>query len=373
MKIRSKLILWFLIFSIFILIVGFLSVIMSEELLKKTTEIGSDDPILNMRNGILVLLFILLIISLLTGVFILHSISRPIIILKNAVSSIGRGKSGIRVSIKSNDELGDLASTFNHMANELEKSQFKVRRYAVGLEGEVKKRTKDLNETIKKLKELDKMKSEFLSTISHELRTPLTPIRGQLERLLTKRIAAKERGKLLNMILRNSVRLDRLINDLLAVNRIQSNRLLIAKRPEELNIIVKEAIENQEILAKEKGIVIVNKVPILNVPIDRDRILEIFINLINNAIKYSEKGSIIIGAKKQDKYILVSVEDYGIGVAKEDINKLFKIFSQVKPEKPGVGLGLFICKGIMSAHGGKIWVKSEIGKGSTFYFTIPLK
>jgi signal transduction histidine kinase len=230
----------------------------------------------------------------------------------------------------------------------------------------------DLNETLEKLKELDKMKLQFISSISHELRTPLTPIRAQLQRLLTKDISKKERKEALGMILRNSIRLDRLISDLLAVNRIQSNRLMIKKRPASLGDVVKEAIENQHILAKEKGITIINKIPKLNVSIDKDRILEVFINLINNAIKYSTKGQIIIEAKKQKGNALVSVKDNGIGISKENIDKLFKIFGQIKLEKPGVGLGLFICKGIIEAHGGKIWVKSELGKGSTFYFTIPL-
>jgi signal transduction histidine kinase len=354
------------------MLVGYLAVVISEEALEKSTE-ESSALIIDIRNDILALLFILLIISILTDVFILQSISEPIIKLREGAVEIGKGNLDTKIKVKSKDELGELSSAFNQMAIDLKKSQTELKECNTGLEKKVKKRTKDLKETIERLKELDKMKLQFLSSISHELRTPLTPIRVQLHRLLTKEIDKKGRKEVLNMILRNSIRLDRLISDLLAVNRIQSNRLMIVKRPAMLSDVAKEAVENQWILAEEKGVAIVNKVPRLNVLIDRDRILEIFINLINNAIKYSDKGQIIVEAKKQKGNVLVSVKDNGIGISKENIDKLFKIFGQIRLEKPGVGLGLFICKGIIEAHGGKTWVKSELGKGTTFYFTIPFK
>lgn len=379
MKIRSKLILAFLVIAVLVEVVWFI--------------VGVFVPVTDLKVSLSVLFFIVVIIAVFIGLSLSSSISKPLIKLKEAAGEIGKGKLDTKIEIKTNDELEDLASTFNHMTSDLKKSQTKLKKYSSGLEKEVKKRTKqlnielkeseqskiaitnileDLNETVEKLKELDKMKLAFLSSISHELRTPLTPIRTQLQRLLTKKINEKERKDVLNMILRNSVRLDRLISDLLAVNRIQSKRLMIIKRPTSLDSIAKDAVENQKILAKEKGISIVNKIPKLNVSADRDRILEIFINLINNAIKYSNKCPIMLEAKKQKNNVLISVKDNGIGIPKENINKLFSIFYQIRLEKPGVGLGLFICKGIIEAHGGKIWVKSEIGKGSTFYFTIPL-
>ena len=353
-------------------------------------------PAIELRNKLIAISLLIIAFAVLIVLIFSRTITKSIIELHKGSEIIARGNLNYKTNIKTKDEIGQLSRAFDQMTSDLKESHEKLKKYAHGLEEEVKKRTKDLdielkeaeeskkatmnimedlNETLEKLKELDKMKLAFLSSISHELRTPLTPIRVQLQRLLTKDLDKKEQQEVLDMILRNSVRLDRLISDLLAVNRIQSGRLMIAKKTALLSDVARDAVENQNILAKEKNINIINKIPSLSVPIDRDRILEIFINLINNGIKYSDKGQIALEAKQQKDNILVSVKDQGKGISKENIDKLFTIFYQVEPGQVSgsSGIGLFICKGIIEAHGGKIWVKSEPGKGSTFYFTIPLK
>ena len=353
-------------------------------------------PLREITNSFIIITIIILLISIIISLFVAKTISNPLKRLHEGTEIIAKGNLNYKTNIKTKDEIGQLSRAFDQMTSDLKESQEKLKKYTHGLEEEVKKRTKDLdielkeaeeskkatinimedlNETLEKLKELDKMKLAFLSSISHELRTPLTPIRVQLQRLLTKKLDKKEQQEVLDMILRNSVRLDRLISDLLAVNRIQSGRLMIAKKTALLSDVARDAVENQSILAKEKNIAILNKIPSLSVPIDRDRILEVFINLINNGIKYSDKGQIALEAKQQKDNILVSVKDQGKGISKENIDKLFTIFYQVEPGQVSgsSGIGLFICKGIIEAHGGKIWANSEPGKGSAFYFTIPLK
>jgi len=353
-------------------------------------------PAIELRNKLIAISLLIIAFAVLIVLIFSRTITKSIIELHKGSEIIARGNLNYKTNIKTKDEIGQLSRAFDQMTSDLKESHEKLKKYAHGLEEEVKKRTKDLdielkeaeeskkatmnimedlNETLEKLKELDKMKLAFLSSISHELRTPLTPIRVQLQRLLTKDLDKKEQQEVLDMILRNSVRLDRLISDLLAVNRIQSGRLMIAKKTALLSDVARDAVENQNILAKEKNINIINKIPPLSVPIDRDRILEVFINLINNGIKYSDKGQIALEAKQQKDNILVSVKDQGKGISKENIDKLFTIFYQVEPGQVSgsSGIGLFICKGIIEAHGGKIWANSEPGKGSAFYFTIPLK
>jgi len=385
-ELRNKLI------AISLLIIAFavlIVLIFSRTITKSIIELHKGSEIIAI--SLLIIAFAVLIVLIFS-----RTITKSIIELHKGSEIIARGNLNYKTNIKTKDEIGQLSRAFDQMTSDLKESHEKLKKYAHGLEEEVKKRTKDLdielkeaeeskkatmnimedlNETLEKLKELDKMKLAFLSSISHELRTPLTPIRVQLQRLLTKDLDKKEQQEVLDMILRNSVRLDRLISDLLAVNRIQSGRLMIAKKTALLSDVARDAVENQNILAKEKNINIINKIPSLSVPIDRDRILEIFINLINNGIKYSDKGQIALEAKQQKDNILVSVKDQGKGISKENIDKLFTIFYQVEPGQVSgsSGIGLFICKGIIEAHGGKIWANSEPGKGSAFYFTIPLK
>ncbi|MFA5406265.1 MAG: PAS domain S-box protein [Candidatus Nanoarchaeia archaeon] len=232
-------------------------------------------------------------------------------------------------------------------------------------------------EELKQLKALDELKTEFLSSISHELRTPLTPISAQLQRLISKTRPKKEVNESLNMILRNVIRLDKLIKDVLDISRIKSKHMRIFKKKIRLENIINESISTIMPLADINNINIMTKIkhlPLLLV--DDDRIKQVFINLLDNAIKHSGTKLITVSAERKDNNVIVCVQDKGKGFPTGELKHLFdSLYFKRKNNKShtGAGLGLSICKGIIEAHNGQLWVNSQEGKGATFCFSLPLK
>jgi len=246
-----------------------------------------------------------------------------------------------------------------------------------------RKRTQQqLKEAYEKLKEVDKMKSDFLSNVSHELRTPLTSIASSAKIML--KYGDKKPGtvhRFSQIILDESERLARLINDVLDLAKIESGQ--IEWRMDRINLkeLMDRILRIGEPAAKNKDLEI--RVENIDETLPRvfgdfDRLVQVLINLVSNAIKFTpEGGCITLSARKLDEnFVEISVRDTGIGIAKEDQRLIFEKFKQVGDtltEKPkGTGLGLPICKEIIEHHGGRIWVESEPGKGSTFKFTLPI-
>ena len=246
---------------------------------------------------------------------------------------------------------------------------------------EIQKLNKALELKLVDLEAVTRLKTEFLSVTSHELRTPLTPMKAQLQ-MLQDGYMGKMNEKQENsiaIILRNLTRLDTLINDILDVSRIEAGRIKISLNSINLNDAVKEVIKMQEPFAEEKNIKVSAKLAELpNIIGDAERLRQVIGNLLNNAIKFSENSAdVVVKTEREDENVLFSVTDYGIGISKDDITKLFKPFSQIDPsfrrEHGGTGLGLAIAKGLIQAHNGELWVESEQGKGSTFFFSIPIE
>jgi PAS domain S-box-containing protein len=234
-----------------------------------------------------------------------------------------------------------------------------------------------------KLKELDKLKDDFLSITTHELKTPLTPIKSQSQLLLNGDygpLNAEQRHSIL-MIARNEENLNRLISDLTDISKIKSNKLKLIFEKVKPNEIINSIIKDVANLTEEKNINI-SFLPVANdleIIADKLRLTQIVSNLINNAIKFTpENGHINIDAKNIDNNVIITIKDTGIGLSLENINKLFMPFFQVQSDLNrqyrGTGLGLAITKGIVEAHGGKIWAESPgEGQGSSFIFTLPIK
>jgi two-component system sensor histidine kinase/response regulator len=233
------------------------------------------------------------------------------------------------------------------------------------------------------LEEITRIKSEFLSITSHELKTPLTPMKAQLQIILAGYVGELNdaQKKCIEIVLRNLTRLSKLIKDILDLSRIEAGRIRLVFEPMNINDIVKEAIIMQESFATNKNIEIRTKLADLpHIVGDAERIGQAIGNLLNNAIKFSKKsGKVIIETKRLDleghENVQFSITDYGTGISKADQEKLFKPFSQINTsmsrEQAGTGLGLAIVRGIIQAHSGKVWVESELGKGSIFHFAIP--
>ncbi|MFW6128431.1 MAG: sensor histidine kinase [Halobacteriota archaeon] len=229
----------------------------------------------------------------------------------------------------------------------------------------------------RELKKTDELKTQFLNVASHELRTPLTPIIAQLQMTLQGYFGElnEEQKKSLEMVLRNTQGLDRLIEDILDISRLESGTMKFIMDWANLNEVIAGVVEIMRPTAEARGIdLIVSLEEVPEIVIDKDRICQVIINLINNAIKFTEEGGKIFVGMKDVGEVMVYVKDTGIGIKEEDQERIFRPFEQVvvdKTGKEGSGLGLAICKGIVEFHGGEIWVESEQGKGSTFTFTIP--
>jgi signal transduction histidine kinase len=236
-------------------------------------------------------------------------------------------------------------------------------------------------EDIGERKQMEKMKDEFVSMVSHELRTPLTAIKECIAIVLEGAAGPvnDEQKDFLATGKRNVDRLSRLINDVLDFQKLQAGRLELHAKECDLNALVQEVQQFMQPVAAARSLLLqlqlAQELPL--VMLDRDKIIQVLSNLINNAVKFTEKGSVTVTtARHSENAVMVSVADTGTGIRLEDFDKLFKSFSQVGPadaRKTGsTGLGLAISREIVQKHGGKIWVESEYGKGSTFRFILPI-
>ncbi len=237
----------------------------------------------------------------------------------------------------------------------------------------------DLSEANENLKELDRAKSNFLNIVSHELKTPLTAITAHLEVIddLKSNLGRQELSSF-DAIVRNSRQLRMLIENILEISRIESNKFELNLSDVDVGAIISGVVKNLGILAERKGIKLVariKKLPMLRA--DEARLREILNNMVSNAIKFTEKGEVVVSASRKKDNVLIRVSDSGIGIPKDKIGKLFTKFYQVDETLSrrygGTGLGLSITKQLVELQHGKIWVESTEGKGSDFIFTLPLK
>lgn len=258
-----------------------------------------------------------------------------------------------------------------------------IKTFNITLKMEIEKATSDLKAANEKLKELDRLKDEFVSLASHELRTPMTVIKSYIWSLLnTKMGDLNEKQKTyLDRTYTTTERLINLVNDMLNVSRIESGRLTIEPSPTDLGKIIDEVVEEMQEKAHELEIEIVYSRPeTLMVMADQGRIKEVLINLIGNSLKFTPSGGLITVTNEKDMqgFILTRIKDTGKGIGKDDITNLFQKFNTIgrnltRDKSQGTGLGLYLSKSLVELHGGKIWAESEgEGKGSTFLFTLPI-
>ncbi len=350
------------------------------------------------------------------SVYLSRRITKPIKTLRDAVVDIGSGKLGTKIEIASKNEIGDLASSFNKMASDLRLSHDELRQHASELERNVRERTLDLDQKVseltetktavlnmmddmdstnrelvetkeelensfKKLSEVDAKKDQFISIAAHELKTPLTSIHGFSQLLHNDAIVAdsEKRKKYLGIIDSESKRLANLVNEILDLSRIDLGTIKFVFDNVDVNEIMESVKSEMDVPVGEHGLKSEYHVE-KNLPkifTDRERLTQVLINLINNSVKYTPKGKITVTVKKTGRYIQFSVSDTGIGIAKENMEKVFERFYQVDSsytrKAGGTGLGLSLCKEFIEMLGGRIWVESVLGRGSTFNFALPVK
>lgn len=233
---------------------------------------------------------------------------------------------------------------------------------------------------ISRLKELEKIRQDFVANVSHELRTPLTTIKGYAETLLEGALNEKVAPQFVQVIKRHSDRLTKIVEDLLMLSKIETRDFHLNLKSLSFKDVLDDVLELIHESAEKKGITILKKdfPDSLVVKADRNYLEQILNNLLDNAIKYNrEGGEILISATvKQLNEVEISIQDSGIGIPREDLPRVFERFYRVdkgrSKEVGGTGLGLSIVKHLVLAHGGRVWAESQLGEGSTFYFTLPV-
>jgi PAS domain S-box-containing protein len=236
-----------------------------------------------------------------------------------------------------------------------------------------------MEKKLSKYEELEKLKGELLAKVSHELRTPLATIKGCSSLLLDyePRLSGKEKREYLETIDGTTDALTNLVSQLLDVSHLKAGIITLKKEPTDILKLLEETIVEARL--RSAGHEIVNDLEtwLPKVNIDIPRIKQVIQNLIDNACKYSQEGTeIVISTRRSGQKLLVSIADRGIGISEGELERVFDLMYRTEQvssiNKPGLGLGLAICREIVEAHGGQIWVESQLGKGSVFYFSIPI-
>jgi signal transduction histidine kinase len=284
-------------------------------------------------------------IALLVTFILSRAILSPIRVLSATAKKLGKGDFAQRVKIKDRGEVGELAQTFNSMAGDLERTE--------------------------------KLRRNMVADVAHELRTPLSNVAGYLEAIRDDVI--KPDPATIASLSEEVDLLSRLVDDLQELALADAGELKLVRQPEDISQLIKQSVKVIQALILNKGLDVNIEMP-ENLPpvnVDYHRVSQILHNLLSNAIKYTpEGGKITISAKQEDKWVKVSVTDNGKGISDADLPNMFERFYRVDKSRArtggGSGLGLTIAKRLVEAHGGTIAVQSEIGKGSSFFFTLPV-
>ena len=293
-------------------------------------------------------LFIVSVLGLIVSFLTAKHVALPLLLMNRAAKVIANGDFEQRVEIRSNDEVGELAESFNHMAESLQAHE--------------------------------KVQKDFIANISHDLRSPLTSMNGFLTAMLDGTIPPEKQEKYLNIVLEETNRLSRMTQGIVELSRAQSSAILLEETDFDINDLIRSNIEVLEPQLKEKQVRIrgIYDAETTMVHGDKDKVSRVLQNLLSNAAKFSPDGGVIevettLQGKKK---VLISIKDEGPGISVEDqkyvFDRFFKSDTTRNEDKVGSGIGLAIAKEFMLAHGENITVKSEEGKGATFAFCLKL-
>ena len=330
-------------------------------------------PIERLRNVSIIVILVLFVGGAALAYMIARTTSRPLIELQEGVKALAGGDMSTRVKISDGIEVTALADEFNRMAGKLNDS------YA-NLEKKVEERTAELQEVNQRLKELDDLKSDFVSMASHELRSPMASMKMGVSTVLKEMVGPlnEEQKTMLEIADRNIDRLTKLTSELLDLTKIEAGQLDITLEDHDMLELANEVVEAAGPLALSKGVKLTAEArpgPVI-ARCDHDRIYQVIQNIVGNALNFTEDGSVTIKVESAGDSVRVCVKDTGPGIPPEAVSTIFEKWSQAhsetRSEKRGTGLGLAICKGIVEAHGGRISVETEVGRGTMFCFTLPV-
>ncbi len=335
----------------------------------------------NSINQQIYITLILIVIVIFIAIYIANYLTKQLFSIVDGTKQFAKGNLAYKIDIKSNDEIGILAHSFNNMSEQINQFIADNKALIETLEQKVFQRTKELEDAKQKAEETTKQKSEFLANMSHEIRTPMNGILGILY-LASKTDSIQKQKKYLQQIQSSANSLLVILNDILDFSKIEAGKLTIENIDFDMRSL-KEEIENTaNINAASKDLTFET---ICNYNENNDcvtygdptRLKQVLLNLLNNAIKFTHKGGVILQISYLDKDIVrFEIKDTGIGLTQEQIDKLFQAFTQADGSTTrkygGTGLGLSISKQLVELMGGKIWLESEPNVGSNFIFEIPL-
>jgi signal transduction histidine kinase len=312
---------------------------------------------------------VIAIIVTIVGLAIVRQITRPLGQLTAAAVKMGTGDLSQRVKVTTRDEIGQLGTEFNRMAVSLSEKEAKLRDYAAQLEQKVEERTVELTRSNADL-------AQFAYVASHDLQEPLRMVSSYMQ-LIEQRYKDKLDAagtEFMNYAVNGATRMQTMINDLLTFSRVGTRGKPF--EPTDCEVILDQTLANLQMAIEESQAIITHD-PLPTVMSDDTQIVLLFQNLIGNAVKFrtQEQMRVHISAQAKGREWVFSVRDNGIGIDPQYFERLFVIFQRLhsKEEYPGTGIGLAVCKRVVERHGGKIWVESQPGQGSTFYFAIPKK
>ncbi|HKY07949.1 MAG TPA: ATP-binding protein [Candidatus Binatia bacterium] len=331
------------------------------------------------------LTIVVILAGILVTVLLVKVIAGPINQLVTATKRIAEGDLISQLTIKSRDEIGELARSFNRMSEAIDQREGELRSHAEELDRlnrQLLSQQQRLEEINAELAAASRHKSQFLANMSHELRTPLNAIlgfSGILSNPSLGKVSEPERREFLGNIVSSGKHLLDLVNQVLDLSKIEVNKLPLKQSSFRIAGVVEGVRQTLEPLAEEQRISIVTSLdPALGTVVaDETRFRQILFNLVGNAIKFTpEAGTVTITSKLREHWAEFSVMDTGIGIKAEDRERIFQEFERVEITAgrrfEGTGLGLTLAKSFVELHGGKMWVESELGKGSTFSFLLPI-
>ncbi|ULL19969.1 sensor histidine kinase [Paenibacillus sp. H1-7] len=313
---------------------------------------GMNETITNLRETILWGTLFGLLLSAVIASYLSWTISQPLQKIDRVAAKIGMGDYSERIRIQSKDEIGDLAGTINHMVEKLEIVD-------------------------QEKKKLEQIRQDFLANVSHELRTPLTAMQGFLEALQDGLIDESAKPRYYGIIYNETLHMNRLVDDIMDLIKLENNEIILSRSPVDVKSLLTQIAFKFEPEASAKGtsigLQISTELP--KAYADLSRLEQIANNLIKNAIKFTENGSIVIRAFYEEPYIRIVFSDTGIGISPDDLEMIWERFFKVdrgrSKKNQGTGLGLAIVRELVMLHEGKIEVQSEIDKGTTFNVWIP--